>query len=48
MILKLMEFYMVVSMSLFPVLVMLVLHLVKDIQDKDELIAKGRHLKIKR
>lgn len=48
MILKLMEFYMVISMSLFPVLVMLVLHLVKDLQDQDDIIAKGRHIKTKR
>lgn len=48
MLLKLMEFYMVMSMSLFPVLVLLVLQLMKDVREQDDIIAKGRHIKTKR
>ena len=47
MILKLMEFYMVISMSLFPVLIMLVIQLLKDLKEQDEHIAQGRGTKIR-
>ncbi len=47
MILKLMEFYMVISMSLFPVLIMLVIQLLKDLREQDEHIAHGRGTKIR-
>ena len=48
MLMKVAEFYMIVSMSLFPVLTILTIKLSKDIKEQDRIIARGRHIKTKR